>query len=87
MFEVARQTTVGDVNGLLEAAAAGRLAGVLGYEPRPLVSVDFKDDAFGDRRRRLWVPAAFLVVAGLQSLRLPTEAVRGVRSRGLSHAA
>jgi glyceraldehyde 3-phosphate dehydrogenase len=44
VFEVARPTTVEEVNGMLEAAAAGPLAGILGYEPRPLVSVDFKDD-------------------------------------------
>jgi glyceraldehyde 3-phosphate dehydrogenase len=44
VFELARETTVAEVNGLLEAAAAGPLAGILGYERRPLVSVDFKDD-------------------------------------------
>lgn len=44
VFEVARPTTVEEVNGLLAAAAAGPLAGILGYETRPLVSVDFKDD-------------------------------------------
>ncbi len=44
VFEVGRATTVEEVNGLLQAAAAGPLAGILGYEPRPLVSVDFKDD-------------------------------------------
>jgi len=44
VFEVARPTSVDEVNGLLEAAAAGPLSGILGYERRPLVSVDFKDD-------------------------------------------
>ena len=45
VFEVARSTTVAEVNGLLKAAAAaGPLEGILGYEERPLVSVDFKDD-------------------------------------------
>ena len=44
VFEVSRPTSVEEVNGLLEAAAAGPLAGILGYETRPLVSVDFKDD-------------------------------------------
>jgi glyceraldehyde 3-phosphate dehydrogenase len=44
VFEVAHPTTVDEVNGLLESAAAGPLEGVLGYERRPLVSVDFKDD-------------------------------------------
>jgi glyceraldehyde 3-phosphate dehydrogenase len=44
VFEVARPTTVEEVNGLLEAAAEGPLAGILGFERRPLVSVDYKDD-------------------------------------------
>jgi glyceraldehyde-3-phosphate dehydrogenase (arsenate-transferring) len=44
VFEVARATTVEEVNGLLEVAASGPLAGILGYERRPLVSVDFRDD-------------------------------------------
>ena len=44
VFEVARPTTVEEVNALLERAAAGPLKGILGYETRPLVSVDFKDD-------------------------------------------
>ena len=44
VFELARETTVEEVNGLLQDAAAGPLAGILGYEARPLVSVDFKDD-------------------------------------------
>ncbi len=44
VFEVARPTNIEEVNDLLEAAAAGPLTGILGYEARPLVSVDFKDD-------------------------------------------
>ena len=44
VFEVARPTTVDEVNALLRAAADGPLAGILGYEDRPLVSVDYKDD-------------------------------------------
>ena len=44
VFEVARPTTVEEVNGLLKAAAEGELKGILGYEERPLVSVDYKDD-------------------------------------------
>jgi len=45
VFEVSRPTTVEEVNGLLEAAATtGPLTGILGYETRPLVSIDFKDD-------------------------------------------
>ncbi len=45
VFEVCRPTTVDEVNALLKKAAAdGPLKGILGYEERPLVSVDFKDD-------------------------------------------
>ncbi len=44
VFEVARPTTTDEVNGLMKAAADGPLAGILGYEERPLVSVDYKDD-------------------------------------------
>jgi glyceraldehyde 3-phosphate dehydrogenase len=44
VFEVARTTTVEEVNELLKTAAAGPLQGILGYEERPLVSVDYKDD-------------------------------------------
>jgi glyceraldehyde 3-phosphate dehydrogenase len=44
VFEVRRPTTMAEINGLLKAAADGPLQGILGYEERPLVSVDFKDD-------------------------------------------
>jgi glyceraldehyde 3-phosphate dehydrogenase len=44
VFDVARPTTVEEVNELFRVAAAGPLDGILGYEERPLVSVDFKDD-------------------------------------------
>ena len=44
VFEVERPTTVEEVNTLLREAAAGGLAGILGYEERPLVSIDYRDD-------------------------------------------
>jgi glyceraldehyde 3-phosphate dehydrogenase len=44
VFEVARSTTVEEVNQLLKTAAEGDLDGILGYEERPLVSIDYKDD-------------------------------------------
>lgn len=45
VFEVARETTADEVNGLLAAAAAsGPLHGILGYETRPLVSSDYVND-------------------------------------------
>ena len=44
VFEVERPTTVAEVNEAFKAAAENGLRGILGYEERPLVSVDFKDD-------------------------------------------
>lgn len=44
VFEVERATTVEEVNQLLKAAAEGPLAGILGYEERPLVSIDYRTD-------------------------------------------
>ena len=40
-FQPKRDTSVEEVNGLLKAAAAGPLKGVLGYTDEPLVSIDF----------------------------------------------
>lgn len=44
VFEVARPTTAEEVNQLLKNAAEGELKGILGYEERPLVSIDYKTD-------------------------------------------
>ncbi len=44
VFEMDRQTTVDEVNGMLRQAAEGPLRGILGFETRPLVSVDYRDD-------------------------------------------
>lgn len=44
VFEVERATTVEEVNALLRKAAEGPLAGILGYEARPLVSTDYLND-------------------------------------------
>ena len=44
VFELQRPTTAEEVNGLFEAAARGPLAGILGYESRPLVSADYAGD-------------------------------------------
>jgi len=44
VFEVERATSVEEVNGFLSAAAKGALAGILGYEERALVSIDFRGD-------------------------------------------
>lgn len=45
VFEVERATSAEEVNALFEAAANGPLAGILGYETRPLVSSDYTNDA------------------------------------------
>lgn len=44
VFEVERPTTAEEVNALFKAAAEGPLKGILGFEPRPLVSCDFTND-------------------------------------------
>ena len=44
VFELSRETTREEVNALFAEAAAGQLAGILGYEPRPLVSIDYARD-------------------------------------------
>ncbi len=45
VFELERPVTVEEVNGAFAAAAAGPLLGILGYEERPLVSVDYVNDS------------------------------------------
>ncbi len=44
VFSVARDVTIDEVNGHLRDAADGELAGILGYEDRPLVSADYTND-------------------------------------------
>ncbi len=44
VFEAARAVTAEEVNGYFKAAAAGPLRGILGFEERPLVSVDYVND-------------------------------------------
>ncbi len=45
VFELKRTTTEAEVNELFQAAARGPLAGILGYETRPLVSADYCNDS------------------------------------------
>jgi glyceraldehyde 3-phosphate dehydrogenase len=44
VFEMKREVTVDEVNALFAEAAGGSLAGILGFEPRPLVSADYARD-------------------------------------------
>ena len=62
VFEMARATTVEEVNALFETAAAGELAGILGFERRPLVSADYVNDP----RSGIVDGPSTMVVAGTQ---------------------
>jgi len=62
VFEVLRPTDAAEVNALFQAAADGPLAGILGYEKRPLVSVDFR----GDPRSSIIDGPSTMVVDGTQ---------------------
>ena len=44
VFELKRETSTEEVNRLFAEAAKGSLAGILGYEERPLVSADYARD-------------------------------------------
>ncbi|WP_370278797.1 ArsJ-associated glyceraldehyde-3-phosphate dehydrogenase [Pontibacterium sp.] len=44
VFELERSTTIDEVNALFKEAAENELNGVLGYEERPLVSIDYRTD-------------------------------------------
>ncbi|MEO4046735.1 ArsJ-associated glyceraldehyde-3-phosphate dehydrogenase [Pseudomonas sp. CAU 1711] len=62
VFEVERATTAEQVNALLKAAAEGPLKGILGYEERPLVSIDYRTDP----RSSIVDALSTLVVGGTQ---------------------
>lgn len=62
VIEAKRETSAEEVNGLFKAAAEGELKGILGYEERPLVSVDYRSDI---RSSILDAPST-LVVNGTQ---------------------
>lgn len=44
IFDVKQDTTAEEVNALLEEASKNELKGILGFEARPLVSVDYRGD-------------------------------------------
>ena len=44
VFEASRPVSVEEINGYFKTAAEGELKGILGYEERPLVSVDYLND-------------------------------------------
>lgn len=45
VFEAAREVTPEEINGYFQEAAEGELKGILGFEERPLVSVDYLNDS------------------------------------------
>lgn len=62
VFEVKRTTHADEVNTLFKQASEGPLNGILGYETRPLVSVDYTND---DRSAIIDAPST-MVVDGTQ---------------------
>lgn len=44
IFDVKQDTTAEEVNAMLKEASEGSLHGILGFEERPLVSIDYKGD-------------------------------------------
>ena len=44
IFEVKQDTTAAEVNAMLKEASENELKGILGFEERPLVSIDYKGD-------------------------------------------
>ncbi|RDH81388.1 MAG: type I glyceraldehyde-3-phosphate dehydrogenase [endosymbiont of Galathealinum brachiosum] len=44
VFEAKRKTSIEEINSLFKQAAENKLQGILGYEERPLVSIDYVND-------------------------------------------
>ncbi|MBA5764450.1 ArsJ-associated glyceraldehyde-3-phosphate dehydrogenase [Vibrio sp. 404] len=65
IFDVKRDTTAEEVNTLLKEAAQGELNGILGFEDRPLVSIDYK----GDQRSTI-VDALSTMVVGTRMVKI-----------------
>ncbi|MGB7998366.1 MAG: ArsJ-associated glyceraldehyde-3-phosphate dehydrogenase [Photobacterium halotolerans] len=65
IFDVKRDTTAEEVNQLLKDASQGELQGILGYEDRPLVSIDYK----GDQRSTI-VDALSTMVVGKRMVKI-----------------
>ena len=65
IFDVKRDTTAEEVNALLKEASEGDLKGILGFEERPLVSIDYK----GDQRSTI-VDAMSTMVVGSRMVKV-----------------
>ncbi|ELV8625698.1 glyceraldehyde-3-phosphate dehydrogenase [Vibrio cidicii] len=65
IFDVKRDTTAEEVNALLKAASQNELQGILGFEERPLVSIDYR----GDQRSTI-VDALSTMVVGKRMVKI-----------------
>lgn len=65
IFDVKKDTTPEEVNALLKEASEGELKGILGFEERPLVSIDYK----GDQRSTI-VDALSTMVVGTRMVKI-----------------
>jgi glyceraldehyde 3-phosphate dehydrogenase len=65
IFDVQRDTTAEEVNALLKYASENELKGILGFEARPLVSIDYK----GDQRSTI-VDALSTMVVGKRMVKI-----------------
>lgn len=65
IFDVKRDTNVEEINALLKEASQGELKGILGFEERPLVSIDYK----GDQRSTI-VDALSTMVVGTRMVKI-----------------
>ncbi|GAD80455.1 ArsJ-associated glyceraldehyde-3-phosphate dehydrogenase [Vibrio ezurae] len=65
IFDVKRDTTAEEVNALLKDASENELKGILGFEERPLVSIDYK----GDQRSTI-VDGLSTMVVGTRMLKI-----------------
>ncbi|HGY9575024.1 TPA: ArsJ-associated glyceraldehyde-3-phosphate dehydrogenase [Vibrio fluvialis] len=65
IFDVKRDTTAEEVNALLKEASQGELQGILGFEEKPLVSIDYR----GDQRSTI-VDALSTMVVGTRMVKI-----------------
>ncbi|EKA7354512.1 ArsJ-associated glyceraldehyde-3-phosphate dehydrogenase [Vibrio vulnificus] len=65
IFDVKRDATAEEVNALLKEASQGELNGILGFEERPLVSIDYR----GDQRSTI-VDALSTMVVGTRMVKI-----------------
>lgn len=65
VFELAADTTASEVNALLKSASENELKGILGFEEKPLVSIDYRGD-----QRSVIVDALSTMMVGKRMLKI-----------------